>query len=239
LFRVSAAGGTPVQITALNAQEPGHRYPWFLPDGRHFLYVAYGRDRATSPMVYVQDLDSKSRHALIPASSNVVYASGYLLYLKDLTLVAQPFDVRKLQTTGDAVPAAEQVGYTAIDLRAYFSSSQNGVLVYDSPALSTFGGPSGSSQLNWFDQSGKITGTAGPPRALAGVAISGSGNWVATSRADPQTGVADMWLYDLVRGTNSRFTFSALTNLDPVWSPDNIHIAFFSDGGAINGVHGR
>jgi len=128
LFRVPEAGGTPAQITILNAQEPGHRYPWFLPDGRHFLYIAYGRDRATSPMVFVQDLATKSRRALLPAASNVVDASpGYLLFLKDLTLMAQPFDARKLQATGDAVPIAEHVGYTAIDLRAYFSSSQNGV----------------------------------------------------------------------------------------------------------------
>jgi Tol biopolymer transport system component len=236
LFRVPAAGGTPALVTSLNGQEPGHRYPWFLPDGRHFLYTAYGRNVASNT-VYVQDLDTNSRHALIRASSNVVYASGYLLFLKELSLVAQPFDAGKLQTTGDAVPVAEQLGYTALDLRAYFSSSQNGVLVYDSPTSSGFGGAAGYSQLTWFDRSGKITGTVGPPGGLIGVAISRNGDSVATSRLDPQTGIADIWLYDLVRATNSRFTFNALANVGPVWSPDDSHIAFFSDGGATNGVH--
>ena len=132
--RVPAAGGTPVLVTSVNAQAQGHRFPWFLPDGRHFLYTDYGRNEGGGSVVYVQDLESMSGHALMTAASNVVYASGYLLFLKDLTLVAQPFDVGKLQTTGDAVPVAEQVGYTAMDLRALFSSSQNGVLVYDSPA---------------------------------------------------------------------------------------------------------
>ena len=238
LFRVPAAGGTPVQVTTLSEQEPSHNYPWFLPDGRHFLYTpSYGRDRTKSLMVYVQDLDTKNRHALIAASSNVIYASGYLLFQKDLTLMAQPFDVGKLQITGDAVPVAEQVGYSAINTLGFFSASQNGVLVYDSPALSAFGAPAGNSQLTWFDRSGKITGTVGPPGALSKVALASNDNWVATSRADPQTGVADIWLYDLVRGTNSRFTLNALVNLDPVWSPDNNHITFFSDGGAVDGVH--
>jgi len=149
VFRVPAAGGTPMPVTTINAQEPGHRNPWFLPDRRHFLYTAYGRDLATSPTVYVQDLDTKGRHALILASSNVVYASGHLLFLKDLILMAQPFDVGKLQITGDAVPVAEQVGYAALDIRAYFSSSQNGVLVY---ASATTSGAQGYSQLTWFDR---------------------------------------------------------------------------------------
>ena len=85
-------------------------------------------------------------------------------------------------------------------------------LVYDSPALSTFG----QLAINLVRPVWKNNGTEGPPGALAAVAIAGSGNSVATSRADPQTGVADIWLYDLVRGTNSRFTLSVLTNLDPV-----------------------
>jgi Tol biopolymer transport system component/predicted Ser/Thr protein kinase len=235
LSRVPAAGGTPVPVTSVDAQAQSHRFPWFLPDGRHFLYTDYGRNGTGGPIVY-QDLESRNGHALMTAASNVVYASGYLLFLKDLTLVAQPFDVGKLQTTGDAVPVAEQIGFTAMNLRALFSSSQNGVLVYDSPA-SFFGLSSGSnSQLTWFDRSGKITGTVGQPGGLVGAAISGDGNSVATSRLDPQTGVADIWLYDLARGTNSRLTSSALVNLDPVWSPDNSHIAFFSDGGATYGV---
>ena len=230
LFRVPAAGGTPVLATAPNEQEPAHRYPWFLPDGRHFLYTAYGSTREKF-MVYVADLASKTRRALIPATSNVVYASpGYLLFLRELTLMAQPFDASNLQTTGEAVPVAEHVGYTAIDIRAYFSSSQNGVLVYHSSGGL---GVATNSQLTWFDRSGKATGTIGAPAGLVGPAISANGNSVATSRLDPQTGVFDIWLYDLARGTNSRFTSNSPYNIRPVWSPDGSHIAFF-DGTFVN-----
>jgi predicted Ser/Thr protein kinase len=231
LFRVPAAGGTPVPVTALNEQEGAHRYPWFLPDGRHFLYTAYGPGQGKFT-AYVADLESKARRALIPAASNVAYVwPGYLLFLRELTLMAQPFDAAKLQTTGDAVPVAEHIGYTAIDIRAYFSSSQNGVLVYHSSGAGL--GVAIYSQLTWFDRSGKITGTVGPPGGLIGVAISANGNSVGTSRLDPQTGVLDIWLYDVVRGTNSRFTSKSSYNNQPVWSPDGSHIAFF-DGTFVN-----
>jgi Tol biopolymer transport system component len=230
LFRVSAAGGTPVQVTTLNEQEPAHRYPWFLPDGRHFLYTAYGQSREKFT-VYVADLESKTRRALMLATSNVVYASpGYLLFVRELTLMAQPFDAGKLQTTGDAVPVAEHIGYTAIDVRAFFSSSQNGVLVYHSSGGL---GAAINSQLTWFDRSGKVTGTIGAPGGLIGAAISANGNSVGTSRLDPQTGVFDIWLYDLTRGTNSRFTSGSPLNVYPVWSPDSSQIAFF-DGAFVN-----
>jgi eukaryotic-like serine/threonine-protein kinase len=235
LFRVPAAGGTPVPVTSVNTQEPGHRFPWFLPDGRHFLYTAYAQSREKYT-AYVADLESKTRRPLIPAASNVVYAwPGYLLYLRELTLMAQPFDASKLQTTGDAVPVAEQVGYTAIDLRAYFSTSENGVLVSHSRVASS---TSGNSQLTWFERSGKMSGTVGPPGELFGASISPNGNSVATTRGDPQTGIFDIWLYDLVRGTNSRFTSNPY-NVYPVWSPDSSHIAFFSSPGPITAVYQR
>lgn len=230
LFRVPAAGGTPVPVTALSEQEPWDRYPCFLPDGRHFIYDAYDQSRKAY-IVYVADLESKTRRALMPAASNVVYAwPGYLLFLRDLTLMAQPFDAAKLQTTGDAVPVAEHIGYTAIDVRAFFSSSQNGVLAYHSSGAL---GMAINSQLTWFDRFGKVTGTIGAPGGLTGAAISPNGNSVATSRLDPQTGVFDIWLYDLARGTNSRFTSNSPYNTNPVWSPDGSHVAFF-DGTFVN-----
>ncbi len=230
LFRVSAAGGTPVPVTTLSEQEPWDRYPWFLPDGRHFIYDAYDQSRKEY-IVYVADLESKTRRALMPAASNVVYASpGYLLFLRELTLMAQPFDAAKLQTTGDAVPVAEHIGYTAIDVRAFFSASQNGVLVYHSSGGL---GVAINSQLTWFDRSGKVTGTIGAPGGVVGAALSANGNSVATTRLDPQTGVLDIWLHDLARGTNSRFTSGSPYNASPVWSPDDSHIAFF-DGTFVN-----
>jgi Tol biopolymer transport system component/predicted Ser/Thr protein kinase len=238
VFRIPAAGGTPTPVTAIKEQEPGHRYPWFLPDGRHFLYTAYGPN-PEQDMIYVGDLESKSRRALIPAASNAVYASpGYLLFLKNSNLMAQPFDAEKLQTAGDAVPIADQVGYSALDVRAHFSASQNGLLVYGSAenASSTLR----NSQLAWFDRSGKMDRSVGGPDALFSFAISRDGKSVAVDRLDPQTGLVDIWLHDFARGTDSRFTFNSRNNFGPVWSPDDSHIAFMAtSGGSTNDIYQR
>jgi eukaryotic-like serine/threonine-protein kinase len=232
LYRVPAAGGSPVLVTAPDEAlfEDSHRFPWFLPDGRRFLYTSRSA-------VYVGDLDSPdaaktksgSRQPVISANSNAVYAApGYLLYLRDRTLMAQPFDANKARITGDPVAVADKVDYVGNQLKGQFSSSQNGVLAY------TSGGTGGNVQLTWFDRSGKITGTVGPPGSLQWPAISPDGNTVAIDRLDPQTGFYDLWLHDLTRGTASRLTFNSKDNDMPVWSPDGSHIAFRStrDGGS-------
>jgi Tol biopolymer transport system component/predicted Ser/Thr protein kinase len=233
LFQVPAAGGSTTAVTALDQTlgENSHRWPWFLPDGRHFLYTARNTDPEKSA-VYVAELDSKNRQRVIAASSNTVYAPpGYLLFVRERTLMAQPFDASKHVTTGDPAPIAEQVDYVGIQMQGQFSSSQNGILAYTSGFLS-----GGSTQLTWFDRSGKVAGVVGTPGVLSWPAISPDGKTVALDRADPQTGHYDLWLHDLAQGTASRFTFSAQTNQYPVWSPDGTHIAFLSsrDGGVPN-----
>ena len=224
-FRVPAAGGSAVPLTAVDraSGEIGHGCPWFLPDGHHFLYTASSRE-PEKVAIYAGDLDSKNRKRILAANSNAVYTPpGYLLFVRERTLMAQPFDVGKLQTTGDAVPVAEQVdGFLAHN---QFSVSQNGVLAYTSGAN---GGE--NLQLTWFDRSGRTTGVvvgaSGFPRWPA---ISPDGNTVAVDRRDPQTRFLDLWLHDLARGTASRFTFnSGFFNAYPIWSPDGSHIVFRS-----------
>jgi dipeptidyl aminopeptidase/acylaminoacyl peptidase len=151
-----------------------------------------------------------------------VYSSpGYLLFARDRTLMAQPFDAGKLQTTGDAIPIAEQVdsngGRAA---QNQFSISQNGVLAY------TSGVTGGSGRLTWFDRSGKVAGTLGAPNVTYWGAISPDGMTVAVDRTDQ--GLTDIWLHDLTRGTATRFTFGPTNNEFPVWSTDGSHIAFYS-----------
>src|SRR5262249_23480821 len=114
LFRVSAEGGTPAQVTTLDrsAGETSHRFPWFLPDGRHFLYTARNSDREKT-RIFVGDIYSRSVRAVALASSNAVYTPpGYLLFLRERTLMAQPFDAGQLRLTGAPAFVVEEVDFS-------------------------------------------------------------------------------------------------------------------------------
>jgi len=226
LFRVPAAGGSATQITMLDetAHENAHRTPWFLPDGHHFLYTAR-TDQLERSTVYIVDLESKARHPVLTVSSNVVYAPpGYLLFVREQTLMAQAFDASKGAVTGEPVPLAEHVDFDALNIAGRFSASQTGVLAF------TSGGAAGEVvQLTWFDRTGKSTGTVGTAGVLHWPVISPDERTIAFDRQDEQTGTFDIWLHDLARGSDSRFTFDAKTNQQfPVWSPDASHILFQS-----------
>jgi hypothetical protein len=208
--------------------ENSHRWPWFLPDGRHFLYTARNSNPEKSA-IYVADLDSKNRRRILYANSNVLYAPpGYLLFMRERTLMAQPFDAAKTQTTADPFPLAEGVDYSEVQVQGQFSSSQSGILAYTSGAL-----VGNNMQLTWFNRSGKPLGTVGEPGVLgqSGLAISPDDKTVAVSHLDPQTRVSNLWLHDLTRGSASRFTFG-LQEMLPVWSSDGSHLAYasFRDG---------
>jgi Tol biopolymer transport system component len=229
--RVSAAGGTPTPVTTVDtaANESRHNFPWFLPDGRHFFYTAVSTDDEKTA-IYVGDLQSKdTRTRVMPAKSNAVYvAPGYILFMREQTLMAQPFDAGKLRTTGDAFPIAEQVDASNA---GNFTASQNGVLAYES------GRQGQTVQMTWFDRSGKPLGTVGSPGDMEWVAISPDGKTVAFDRRDAQTGILDIWMHDLARGTDSRFTFNSKNNRFPVWSPDGNYLAFNSDRSGHQGVY--
>jgi Tol biopolymer transport system component len=226
LFRVSAGGGSPAPLTNLDEsrREFAHFAPWFLPDGHHFLYAALSNDPEKRG-IYVADLDSKARKPVMPESTRTIFAApGYLLFGRDSTLMAQAFDTSKLQTTGAAIPVAEQVDVSTAGVGVavgYFSASQNGVLVY------TSGRASVSTQLTWFDRTGKKLDTAGAPADLGSFSLSPDGTRVAVTRRDPQAGRYDLWIRDLTRGAESRFTSGGMGNY-AVWSADGTHI-FYSD----------
>jgi eukaryotic-like serine/threonine-protein kinase len=239
LFRVPAAGGTPTLLSERDpaASEASLRAPWFLPDGRHFLYTARSGD-AQKTRIYVESIDakpgSKTRREVLAADSNAVYvpkartstieggSQGYVLFLREHTLMAQLFDAANARTTGDAVPVAEQVDYFPGNSQGQFSASQNGILVYTSGASS-----GGNVQLAWFDRTGKPGGTVGTPGPIQWASLSPDGSTVAADRQDASA-IRDIWLHDLARGTASRFTFGPANNEFPLWSPDGSKIAFYS-----------
>jgi Tol biopolymer transport system component len=227
IVRVSAAGGTPTPVTSLDSSkgETTHRWPEFLPDGRHFLYVAgtpFGIKEETKNSIVVGSLDSKESKVLMHTHSGAQYASGHLLFLRESTLMVQAFDVKRLELKGDAFPVADPVQEDESTIRSLISASQNGVLTYIEGSGNT------SRELLSVDRSGKsLRGMPGPD-AYLGPRYSPDGKKVLfTLRAAGY----DLWSYDIVRQVKTRLTFapdSSQANIRAIWSPDGKRIAYAS-----------
>jgi len=212
ILRVPATGGTPVVWVKAEASRKETQIGWpeFLPDGRHFLYMA-ANQKADASEYRIGSIDSAETRPLAPAQTALAYAPpGYLLFVKDKTLVAQPFDPKAMKITGEPVPLAEQIGTDTVGL-ARFSVSRDGVLAYRT-------GESGN-RLMWFDRSGKELETILEKGEYEDPQFSPSGDQLAFDLADARTGKVDIWLRDLARGVNSRFTFDPVNAIVPVWTP--------------------
>jgi WD40 repeat protein len=226
LQKVPAAGGAPAAATVLGPDETAHRRPFFLPDGRHFLYTATVGGQAGMPL-YVASLDSTERKLLLRSdSNNVLYTQGHLLFLRETTLMAQPFDARRLLLTGDAFPIAEQIQTSSTSPpNGLFSASENGVLAYQT------GNAVAGSQLVWFDRTGKQLGVVGDTAVYSDLELSPDGKQAAVSLFQRGGTGRDIWLYDLTRGLRTRFTFdpSGELDLESIWSPDGSRVVFNSN----------
>ena len=207
LFRVPSSGGSPVAITKLDASrsETSHRWPVFLPDGKHFLYLgANFSGRLENNAIFLGSLDSQERRLLVSTSANAAYAEpGYLLYLRDnKTLVAQPFDLRRYVLSGEPFPLSDEVLYFPQVDRAVYSVSGGDVLVTQT------GKGASLSQLTWFDRGGKPAGTVGVPGSHNNVRLSPDGHRVATDQTDPDGRHTDIWIHELAQGlATTRLTF--------------------------------
>ena len=232
LYRITTAGETPVQLTQVDASrnEIEHTFPYFLPDGRHFIYLVRNAQPENSA-IYVGSLDSKETKLLLQVHSTAVYAPpGYLLYVRENTLMAQAFDAATLDLKGEAFAVAEQAMRNPIIGRAMFSVSENGVLVMRSGVIN-------SNQLIWFDRAGKQLGAVAAPGSYNMPALSPDEKSVAVSRADLLTGAAaDIWLINLERGTQIRLTEDPASDSYPAWSAAGDRITFVSTRNGQNSI---
>jgi eukaryotic-like serine/threonine-protein kinase len=211
-------------VTALDTsrQEVGHWRPHFLPDGRRFLYLARSSN-ATHGGIYAGGLDGRTPERVAAIDAAVTFAPpGFLLFVRERTLMAQPVDADRLRTIGDPFPIARDVEYVPTWGESGFSISQTGILAYQA-------GSRVMRRLVWFDRSGKELGVLSGAGEWGTPHISPDGKHVVVAQIDPQTRNLSLWLIDIARGNTSRLTFGTHQETSPVWSPDASRIAFSSN----------
>ena len=229
ILRVPASGGQTTPVTAVAPGESGHLWPQFLPDGKHFLYLRVSSDAAKAG-VYIGSIDTQpdqqSTQRLLASDRQAYYApalgggAGHLIFLRQTTLMAQPFDPGKMTLSGEAVAIADGVDSFGATNHGLFSVSDTGTLVYR-------GGTGAQTVLTWFDQQGNPAGTLGDPGDYANPAVSPDGSRVAVAIGPVQS--RDLWILDVARGSSTRFTFDPARDDYPAWSPDGRNIAFSSN----------
>jgi predicted Ser/Thr protein kinase len=217
LFLVSAAGGSPTQITKTDSAsgEVGHRWPEMLPGG-HFLYWVAG-DKPENSKVYISSLsDSGTRVQLLISNGNAVYAPGgdgkaYLLWLRGETLVAQELDVDGLRLSGEPHAIAEPVSVNALSGKVSLTASAKGTLLFNSASNMR-------GQLTWFDRAGRPMGTLVEPGEYSTFRLSSDGHRVVAAR--DRNGGVDLWMLEVDRNLASRLTSNSGVSMFPAWFPD-------------------
>jgi Tol biopolymer transport system component/predicted Ser/Thr protein kinase len=218
LYRVASAGGPTAPVIKLDAP---HSWPYFLPDGRHFLFTIRGSIEGHHG-IFAGSLDGGHLQPLIGVDSSAVYAPpGYLLWVDGNTLLGQAFDADRLELRGQPLSIAEGTGRSTGGQAAVSISAFGGTLAY-AGIISVRGRPT------WFNRDGKSLGALSPERDYTDLQLSPDGKRLASSMVDPKTGYPDIWLTDLERGGTSRFTFGPALTASPVWSPDGDRLIFRS-----------
>ena len=224
LMRVSAAGGNPEPASKLDTSrlENSHRWPAFLPDGKHFLFWGRTSKGPHENVLYVGELGTQQAKALMKNDSPAVYASGYLLFMRDQALMAQPFNPQKLELSGEPTLIVDQVGVNGATARPLFTASQTGTLVYQSGAMQN------GWNLLWLGRDGKQVGAITQVDRYIAPALSPDGSHLAVNIFTGTQGMGDLWVFELARGTATRLTFGPASNGAGTWAPDNKTIFYGS-----------
>ncbi len=234
---IAADGGAETHATVLDSTngEVTHRYPYFLPDGRHFLYLSRraGAGAGRSPIIYAGELGSNERKPVLEVASNVAFASGHLIYVRETVLVAQPFDLGSLTVTGSAVPIVDEVRMDGRYSRGVFAVSQNGVLVCMTGNNQT------RTQLRWLDRAGRPVGDIGEPAeyTYGGTPnLSPNGESAVLPIHNPDRGSSDVWLVELGSGRRRKITVDTNDHPAACWSPDGRFIVVGTNATADAGI---
>jgi Tol biopolymer transport system component len=237
LQRVPQGGGAPTAVTRLDTtsrKDDSHRHPRFLPDGHHFLYLARtaGGGVRGDNAVMVGSLDGGADKLILRSPAAAEYAAGRLLFLRERTLMAQPFDAKRLELTGDAVPLADDVGLVDVETAQAVLAASADVLVYRQ-------GRGGlDRKLVWRDRAGRALSTLGDVgHYLFQVALSPRADAAAVTVQDSSSGTTDVWTYDVARGVRSRFSFDPRSDTEPIFSRDGQSIVFSSARDAQPGLY--
>ena len=231
IYRI-AADGSAEPATKLSAErgETSHRWPQWLPDGRHFLYFARSKDETQSG-VYFGSQDGTAPSLVVHTNYGGVYAPpGQLLYVEDDTLMTTAFDLSTGRVRGNPIRVADRVA-TSSNFYGAFSASENGVVAYATSAL--------AAELRWMGRDGSRLGLVAPRGEYTDFRLSPDGRYVAVAEVERHSGRTDLHLVDMVRGGNVRLTTSPATDASPVWSPDGSRIAFRSNRAGVHDLYVR
>jgi len=238
LFKVPVSGGTPVAVTDHDTTtRVAPRFPYFLPDGEHFLYITMDLGGGTSDQrddyrAWIGSLQGKSTELPLRGTSNIYYSSGHILYLRQSTFIAQPFDHETFAIMGDPIPLDKNVNFWPQRAKGDFSVTDGGTIVYGLKFLS------GSGEILWVDREGQES-TIIKVQPEFGIDLSPDSRKISYVETQEEDNNVDIWTYDIERGVRTRFTFHSAPDRAPIWSPDGSTVLFSSRRGSSVEIYGK
>jgi Tol biopolymer transport system component len=231
LRRVAASGGTPAPASVIDAgRENSHRWPQFLPDGRHVMFWAGGGK--APPEIKIAALDAPTAVSVGPGDSNAAFGGGRVYVKHGNALVARALDLTTLTPTGEPTTVVEPISSDAGSFFASFAAAPGGTLLYTR-------GTAKPALLTWFDRAGARAGTLGAPGMYTNATFSPDGRRVAVSLTAGSPANRDIWIVDVAGGASTRLTTDPGVDATPVWSPDGTEVVFSSTRSGIYQMYRR